>query len=368
MALPSFGVRLRVGRRSTVELDCEVAPALLYGEFPILLYRYTGLHMARRFDSDSQISRQLRLRDLHLFFSVVQCGSMAKAASYLGISQPNVSEVIASLERTLGVRLFDRSPQGVEPTLYGQALLKRSVAVFDELKQGIKDIEFLSNPDSGELRIACGITLSAAILPPIIHGFAQAYPRVVLEVHEAPPPTRAQLSGLRDRKFDLVLGRLVTPLALDPFDDDANVELLCDDTLVVMAGMHSRFAHRRKIGLADLVDEPWIIAEPNTWNYTRMTEAFHACGLAMPKVSIVSSSINVTAHLLSNGRYLTANSKLLAVRYALKVLPVSLPAAHAPIVVITLKNRTLSPLVERFIAYVRDFMRTSPGVKSSHGQ
>jgi DNA-binding transcriptional LysR family regulator len=316
--------------------------------------------MARLVDSDSQIGRRLRLRDLHLFFTVVRCGSMAKAASNLGISQPNVSEVIAGLEHTLGVRLFDRSPRGVEPTLYGEALLKRSVAVFDELKQGIKDIEFLSDPDTGELRIACGITLSAVILPSIIHGFAQAYPRVVLEVHEVPPPTRAQLSGLRDRRFDLVLGRLVTPLALDPLGDDANVELLCDDTLVVMAGTQSRFALRRKISLGELVDEPWVIAEPNTWNYTRMAEAFHACGLAMPKVGIVSSSINVTAHLLANGRYLTANSKLLAVRYGLKVLPIALPAAHAPIVVITLKNRTLSPLVERFIAYVRGFMQTLP--------
>ncbi len=59
---------------------------------------------------------------------------MAKAAAKLGISQPNVSEVIADLEQALDARLFDRRPRGVEPTLYGNALLKRTRAVFDELR------------------------------------------------------------------------------------------------------------------------------------------------------------------------------------------------------------------------------------------
>ena len=99
--------------------------------------------MPRNIDSESQIGRRLRLRDLHLFFTVVQEGSMAKAASRLGISQPAVSEVIAALEDALGVRLFDRNARGVEPTVYGRALLKRGRAAFDELKQGIRDIEFL---------------------------------------------------------------------------------------------------------------------------------------------------------------------------------------------------------------------------------
>ena len=91
--------------------------------------------MLRKIDWESQIGRRLRLRDLHVFSTVVQRGSMAKAAQQLGVSQPAVSEVIADLEHALGVRLVDRSAQGVSPTIYGSALLRRSVAVFDELKQ-----------------------------------------------------------------------------------------------------------------------------------------------------------------------------------------------------------------------------------------
>src|SRR5919202_5076381 len=112
-----------------------------------------SLQMARKIDWENQIGRRLSLRDLHVLSTVVQRGSMAKAAAQLGVSQPAVSEVIADLEYTLGVRLLDRSPQGVEPTIYGRALLKRSTVAFDELKQGIKEIEFLSEPSACELRI-----------------------------------------------------------------------------------------------------------------------------------------------------------------------------------------------------------------------
>src|SRR5262245_42109846 len=142
--------------------------------------------MARKLVSDSQIGRRLTLRDLHVFLTVVQQGSMAKAAAQLGISQPSVSEVIADLEQALDARLFDRRPRGVEPTRYGQALLRRTRAVFDELKQGIRDIELLDDPSLGEIRIGCPVAATATFLPNVIHEFLEAYPKVVLHVSELP--------------------------------------------------------------------------------------------------------------------------------------------------------------------------------------
>src|SRR5258708_10239915 len=137
--------------------------------------------MLRKIDWESQIGRRLKLRDLHVFSTVVQRGSMAKAAQQLGVSQPAVSEVIADLEHALGVRLVDRSAQGVEPTIYGDALLRRSVTVFDELKQSIRDIEFLSDPTVGEVRVACMESLWFTLLPEAILRFSELYPRV--DVH-----------------------------------------------------------------------------------------------------------------------------------------------------------------------------------------
>src|SRR3981081_4706034 len=154
--------------------------------------------MARKIDWESQIGRRLKLRDLHVFVTILQCGSMAKAATQLGVSQSAVSGVIAELEHTVGVRLLDRSPRGVEATTYGRALVLRSQAAFDELKQGIRDIEFLADPTMGEVRIGCAESTASAMLPALIRQFLQLYPRVVPHVIPLVTPTSG-LSVLRDR-------------------------------------------------------------------------------------------------------------------------------------------------------------------------
>ena len=122
--------------------------------------------MARNTEWDLHMGRRVRLRDLHILLAVAQWGSMAKAASNLGISQPAVSEAIAGLEHALAVRLLERDRRGVRPTPQGQALMRAGKAAFDELRQGIKQIDMLSDPGSGELRIACPNRFRPAFLAP----------------------------------------------------------------------------------------------------------------------------------------------------------------------------------------------------------
>jgi DNA-binding transcriptional LysR family regulator len=315
--------------------------------------------MLKKIDWESQIGRRLKMRDLHVLFTVVQRGSMAKAAAHLGVAAPTVSEVIAELEHCLGVRLLDRSPQGVEPTMYGEALLKRSIAAFDELKLGIRDIEFLADPSSGELRIGCpeGTT---AILSPIIQGFFRQYPRVVLHVDPTETGT-LELPPLRERKIDLVLGRVSTPTIGNELADDLSLEVLFDDRLVVVAGMHSRWARRRKIDLDELVNEPWILGGPDSGPYRIVSEAFRGRGLNMPNISLVTSSVSLRTNMVASGHFITTSPssvvRFCADRLSLKVLPVDLPMRPWPLAIVTLKNRTLSPLVARFIEHVRKFTR-----------
>jgi DNA-binding transcriptional LysR family regulator len=311
--------------------------------------------MPRKMDLEDQIGRRLRLRSLHVFFTVAQRGSMAKAAAQLGISTPTVSELIADLEHGLGVRLLDRSPKGVEPTGYGHALLRRTLVVFDELKQGIKDIEFWADPTAGEVRIASTATLTAVVLSQVIERFARQNPRAVVHQDEV-TVFAANLSALRERKYDLMLARLDRPLASE--EDDLNVEILFHDRMILAAGMHTRWARRRKIDLAELADEPWILSAPNTWNYARLMEAFQMRGLPMPKASAVTLSTPLRVHLLATGPYIASMSlRLHTDRHAIKVLPVDLPDGTTPIGLITLKNRTLSPVVECFIEHIRNFAR-----------
>src|SRR4051812_35322268 len=92
-----------------------------------------------------RIASRLKLRDMHILLTVAKCGSMGKAATELAMSQPAVSKAISDLEHTVGLRLLDRSPQGVQPTTFGDALLRCGAALFDDLKQGVKELQFLTN-------------------------------------------------------------------------------------------------------------------------------------------------------------------------------------------------------------------------------
>src|SRR5262245_25932428 len=126
-----------------------------------------------------RIDRRLNPRDLHIFRVVAEHGNISKAADSLATSRPVISRTIADLERTLGVPLFDRSPQGVEPTLYGRALRKLAVTVFDDLRQGIQEIEFLANPTAGEVRIGCSESMTAGLVSAAISRLSQRYPKFI---------------------------------------------------------------------------------------------------------------------------------------------------------------------------------------------
>lgn len=175
---------------------------------------------------ERRLGRRLRVRDLYILSVVAKNGSMAKAARELAMSQPSVSEAIANLEHLLGVRLVDRSTHGVVPTVYADAILKRSATVFDELKQGVRDIQFLADPTSGA--VAVGYTdMLEAIVPTIVERFTQQFPRVVVRAELVRSPIVESLPALRDRTFDLILAR--PSRDADPTMDDIQTDFLVED-------------------------------------------------------------------------------------------------------------------------------------------
>ena len=129
-----------------------------------------------------RIGRRMKLHDLHVLMTVVQAGSMGKGAQRLNTGQPAVSRSIADLEHALGVRLLDRDHQGVEPTPYGRALLDCGAAVFDDLRRGVKDLEFLANPTAGEVRIGCNPFLAAGFVSAVVDRLSRRYPRMVFHL------------------------------------------------------------------------------------------------------------------------------------------------------------------------------------------
>ena len=287
-------------------------------------------------DWESRIGRRVTLRDLHILSAVVRWGSMAKAASHLAMSQSAVSEAVANLEDALRVRLLDRSSQGIEPTIYADALLKRGHAVFDELRQGIKDIEFLSDPTAGEVRIASPDFLSAWLLPAVIERLSHDHPQISVRVIQHEPKT-LEFRELQERNVDLVITRI--PIAFK--DEDLDTEVLLDDTHFVVAGAQSRWARRRNITLADLANEPWLLTSNPVIDGV-LQQAFESEGLKAPSERVTAASVLLRVHLLATGRFISVLSDLVlrgvAKQMSFKVLPISLRIKAPPVAIIRLKN------------------------------
>jgi DNA-binding transcriptional LysR family regulator len=280
---------------------------------------------------------------------------MAKAGAHLGMSQSAVSQSIAALEHAVQVPLLDRTPHGVELTPYGGALARRGQAAFDELRSGVKDIEILADPSSGEVRVACTESIAAGVLPSVIERFSLRYPKVRLHVY----PTAGHETGfaaLHERKVDVVLTLPARPFEKD-LDEQLHAEVLFSDRICLAAASNSPLARRRRIALADLAGAALISPASDTPGGAAVTEAFTRAGL-QPPVSITTFSVHVRSILGMSGRFVAVLPvSILRFNpgvYALKELPLDMPMPQPPALVVTLKNRTLSPPVERFIDCARD--------------
>jgi DNA-binding transcriptional LysR family regulator len=301
------------------------------------------------------VRRRLKLRQLEILLAVADTGSMAKAATRLAITQPAISRALADAEHTLGVPLFERGAHGVEPTQYGKALLKRGIAAFDELDLGVKEIDFLADPTAGELRIGTPAGISEGIFLAAINRFSHQYPRIVFHVAIATGSTL--LDQLRERDVELGFD-MSGPVR----EGDINVEALYDEPLVVVAGVDNPWLRRRKIRLAELVNEPWTWPPPGSAYDALVTEAFRASGVEPPRATIYTHAINMRISLAATGPFLavvTAGVISVPRKYdSIRKLPVDLPATLRGFYLLTLKKRTLSPLAQRFIDCARDIAKS----------
>src|SRR4029450_10420107 len=299
-----------------------------------------------------RIGRRMKLQHIHILMTVAQAGSMKKAAAILNTSQPAISRSIAELEHTVGVRLLDRNTQGIEPTEYGRAMLKHGSAALDELTQGVKSIELLADPGAGEVRIGSSPYIAEIFVSAVIKRLSPRYPRIVFHLVTAEGTDTLQRE-LSERSIDLLIARRVGLFT----DEKFGFEFLYDSSFVVVAGARNPWVRRRRIALAELVNEPWVLPPPEGMLGPAYLEAFRASGLDYPRTAVFAAPPGVRLSLLASGRFLTIvpiSGLRFSKRPEIKGVPVKLQYTQVPVGIINLKNRTLSPVVQLFVSDARD--------------
>jgi DNA-binding transcriptional LysR family regulator len=303
-----------------------------------------------------RIGRRVKLRDLHILLAVAQSGSMARAAKRLAVSQPVVSKTVADLEHSLGVSLLDRTPQGVETTVYGRALLNCGAAVFDEMRRGIQEIEFLSDPTKGQLRVGGAGPFIDGFIPAVISRLTERHRELEFHAVEGDTPTLCRM--LRERRLDLAICRTSSAT----YSEDLQSQSLFEEPMFVVAGLKNQWSCRRRIDLVELLKEPWAMPESDNVAMELIDEGFRSAGIAPPKPQVVSNSMAVRTRLVETGRFLTvlpgSTLHFGAGRLHVKVLPVRLSMTTPPTQVVTLKNRTPNAIAKLFTDELRSFAKS----------
>ncbi|MFL6305732.1 MAG: LysR family transcriptional regulator [Candidatus Sulfotelmatobacter sp.] len=299
-----------------------------------------------------RIGHRIKLHDLQVFMTVVQAGSMGKAAGLLNTTQSAISRSMADLERLLGAQLLDRTHRGVNSTRYGDALFKRGTIIFDELKQTSVDIEHLSDPAAGELCVGTSTPQADGIVFAVLKRLSQRHPRISIQVVIGGILDLCE--QLRERRIELGCARLSGAATLEDIDE----EVLFNDPLVVVAGAKSPWVRRRKIELTDLAGEPWTWTSPGSFTDLLVAEAFRSKGVAPPRATIYVETTSMKIKLAATGRFLAVvPASMLKVREnraLIRKLPVEISATRTQVGIITLKNRMLGPLARLFIECARE--------------
>ena len=246
--------------------------------------------------------------------------------------------------------LLDRTPRGVAPTPYAALLLNRVIAIFDDVRLALEEIEHLQDPTQGELRIGAPEPL-LYFLTTIIDHLVARHPNMRFDVTIA--DTSLLLERLRGRDLDIAFTRI----ADDAADSEFETEFLYDDPLVVVAGSTSPWFRRRRIDLAHLSDERWVFSPPDTLLGRFALEVFQSRGLPMPRAAVVTRSVQMRVNFVATGRYLSLLPKAMLHSQrdceVLRALKIDLDETKRPVGLVRLKRRTAGPAAELFIAEAR---------------
>lgn len=305
---------------------------------------------------DERIIRRLRLKDLQTLLAVVDAGNIGKAAGRLNYSQPAVSKALASLERTVGKRLLERSRKGVELTPFGHAMLRCGTEMLNDLRKGIDELDFIADPTSGEVHIGCTEPVSMGIVSAVVDQVASRYPRIVSHIVSKQPSDLYR--ELDSRKVDFVISRTAESDA----DKGRRIEVLYNEPVVIVAGRQHPYSHKRRVEFSDLANEVWTLPPANSFISMLVADTFRSRRLGPPRISAVIQSPFLRLTLASRGTFLTVVPDVMLraglKQLSIKVLPINLPGNRRPVGIVTLKNRPLSPVAQLMIEQTRSVTKT----------
>ncbi len=290
----------------------------------------------------------LKLNHLRLIAAIAEHGQVSLAADALAITQPAASRMLAEMERILGTRICERRPRGIELTLVGRAIARRAHNVLIEMRDLSRDIDELSSGHGGVVKVGAVTGAAIGYVVPAVQQLKAASPGA--EIHVSIGTSAPLVRDLMAGNLDFVLARI--PPAVDPglFETHRAEK----ETIDLIVRKDHPLSSAKSVSLENLTGYEWIIQPSGTPMRHAVENAFLAYDLPFPKGVINSTSLLVTIAILSSSTAIAPIARELSqllvdkkVDANLRVLPLNETIEIEPYLLLTIRDRHLSPTANR---------------------
>ena len=298
---------------------------------------------------------RLKTRHLLLLLHLYEQRSVVRAAEAANMTQPAASKLLAEMEDMLGVQLFERHARGVEPTWYGQVLIRRARSALSEIGRAHDEIAALRAGRMGQASIGTVVNPGTTLVPQAIATVKRDFPDILIRVEM--DYSRPLVAKLLDGQLDIVIGRIMGPEGAGELD----FEPLADEPHSVIVRTGHPLAQRSKVSHADLVDYGWIMPPAASVLRTRLDSVFLEHGLSPPQSIVETSALPVIIHLLRHSDMLAALPAESVAPYLqteqMRALPIELGVRMDYFGIIRRRDQQLSPGAERVLGALRQAAR-----------
>src|SRR6516165_8140676 len=233
------------------------------------------------------------IRALECLVSIVEQGSLTKAAAVLHMTQPALSHQITAIERELGTPVIERLARGIRPTAAGLAAAAEARIALAAADRAVMAGRRVAAGAGGRIRIACAETMTAWVLVPVLRGWRRRFPDVELDLKEYTSADRV-LEVLLGGETDIVVGP-------PPTRTDEHVEVLGREEIVVVASPEHRFSKLDAVPLAELAAEPLVHYNPGNGNAIWVDQFAAQRGVVLPQPALRTGSPRTAAQLAAAG-------------------------------------------------------------------
>lgn len=293
--------------------------------------------------SNISVRTRLKTRQLLLLAAMEEEGNVRRAADVLGMTQPAASRLLKELEDVLEVRLFDRTPHGMHPTLYGEVMIRHARMVLSNLSQAHDEIAALRAGLVGQVQLGAIAAAAATMVPLAIARVKASYPQ--LQIWLQVETSDVMLPLVAQGHLDIMVGRVLERQG--QFKDAVRYEPIAEEPLCVVVRPGHPLADASGLTMADIVGEGWVLHPPGSVLRHRFDMVFSQIGLAAPDNVVNTNNIVAISGILLQSDMLAVMPEEVARQYeefgTLKRLAIELPCRMDAFGIITRQTRLLSP-------------------------